>query len=209
VLPRQAAPTSDWMETALIETNTKIGIISKALILCGEKALNSLSDDRYGAEVGGNLFELIYENELQSNPWRFSMKKAALGQLNVTPLNQFQYAYQVPSDCLLVRHVYPATSYELFGNRLYTDDVSVELDYQFKPDVSLVPAYFNMLLVYALARDMVKPITESDVAVKLLQAKYVLQRDRAMYADAQARPAQTVQYNPFVSARLSGTWAGG
>lgn len=185
-----------------VETNTKIGIISKALILCGEKALNSLSDDRYGAEVGGNLFELIYENELQSNPWRFSMKKAALGRLNVTPLNQFQYAYQVPADCLLVRHVYPATVYEIFGNRVYTDDTTVELDYQFKPDVGSIPAYFSMLMVYALARDMVKPITESDVAVRAFQAKYVLQRDRAMYADAQARPATFIQDNPFVYARF-------
>lgn len=187
-----------------IETSTKIGIISKALILCGEKALNALTDDRYGAEVGGNLFELIFENELQSNPWRFSMKKAALSRLNVTPLNQFQYAYQIPADCLLVRHVYPATRYEIFGDRVYTDNTSVELDYQFKPAVSAVPAYFSMLMTYALARDMVKPLTESDVAARIFQSKYVLQRDRAMYADAQARPATIIQDNPFIAARVGG-----
>lgn len=187
-----------------IETNTKLSILSKALILCGEKALNSLSDDRYGAEVGGGLFELILENELQSNPWRFSMKKALLGRLNLTPLNQFQYAYQIPADCLLVRNVYPASYYEIFGDRIYTDNTSVELDYQFKPEVAALPAYFCTLLVYALARDMVKPITESDTAARIFQARYVIQRDRAMYADAQARPATPLLSNPFVSARLGG-----
>jgi hypothetical protein len=50
-----------------IEESTKVGLISKALILCGEKPLTSLTDDRYGATVGVNLFELIYEAELQSN----------------------------------------------------------------------------------------------------------------------------------------------
>lgn len=73
-----------------IETNTKIGLISKALILCGEKPLQSLSDDRYGATVGANLFELIYENELQSNRWRFACTKRALNRLVDVPLNQWQ-----------------------------------------------------------------------------------------------------------------------
>jgi hypothetical protein len=190
------------METALsIETQTKIGLLSKALILIGETPLQSLSDDRYGATVGSGLFELIYENELQSNPWRFSMKKTTLSRLVATPLNQYAYAYQLPSDCLLLRHVYPRSQYEVFGDRLYSDATSVEIDYQFKPDITSVPAYFSMLMVYALARDMVKPITESDTGVKTFAAKYVMQRDRAMYADAQARPATPVQDNPFVDVR--------
>ena len=184
-----------------IEASTKIGLISRALILVGEKPLQSLSDDRYGAVVGANLFEMLYENELQGNPWRFSMKKAALSRLVVTPLNQYAYAYQIPSDCLLVRHVYPRGQYEIFGDRIYSDATSVELDYQFKPDITAVPAYFSTLLVYALARDMVKPITESDTGVKTFAAKYVMQRDRAMYADAQARPATMVQDSPFTDFR--------
>jgi hypothetical protein len=187
-----------------IETSTKIGLISKALILCGETVLTSLSDNRYGAQVGANLFELLYENELQSHPWRFSMKKVALSRLNVTPLNQYQYAHQIPADCLLPRHVYPVTDYEIFGSRVYSNDTTIELDYQFKPDVGLVPAYFAMLMTYALARDMVKPLTESDKAVQLMAAKYLVQRDRAMYADSQGRPNIAVQYNPFIAARQGG-----
>lgn len=187
-----------------IETSSKIGIISKALVLCGETPLNALSDNRYGATVGSNLFELLYEGELQSHPWRFSMKKAALSQLNVTPLNQYSKAHQLPSDCLLPRHVYPVTDYEIFGSRVYSNDTTVELDYQFKPDVDLLPAYFALLLVYSLARDMVKPITESDDAVKTMAAKYARQRNVAMYADSQGRPNVAVQYNPFVAARQGG-----
>jgi hypothetical protein len=187
-----------------IETPSKIGLISKALILCGEKPLTSLSDDRYGATVGAGLFEMLYESELQSNPWRFSMKKAALSRLNVTPVNQYAYAYQIPVDCLLVRHVYPTSDYEIFGDRLYSDASTVELDYQFKPDVSDIPAHFALLLTYSLARDMVKPLTESEPAVRTMAAKYSRQRDVAMYADAQGRPATTIQYNPFIAARQGG-----
>jgi hypothetical protein len=187
-----------------IETPTKIGLISKALVVCGEKPLESLSDNRYGATVGANLFEILYENEVQSHPWRFSMKKAVLSRLNLTPLNQYSYVHQIPVDCLLPRHVYPITDYEIFGDRIYSNNQTVELDYQFKPEVGHVPAYFAALMVYALARDMVKPLTESDKAVQTMAAKYSLQRDRAMYADSQGRPNIAIQYSPFVAARQGG-----
>lgn len=184
-----------------IETPTKIGIISKALILCGEKPLSSLSEDRYGATVGSNLFESLYESELQSNPWRFATKKGSLSRLNVTPLNQWTYAYQLPSDCLIPSHVYPGAPYEIYGDRIYTDATSVELDYRFKPEVSALPAYFALLLTYRLAANMIKPITESDDARNELLKTYRMQRADALYADAQGRPSTAVQSSPFIDVR--------
>lgn len=184
-----------------IETQSKLSLISKALVLCGETPLNALSDDRYGATVGSNLFELLYENELQSNRWRFAMKKGALSQLVATPLNEYQYAYQLPSDMLLLIGVYPRTNYEVYGDRIYSNNTSCEIEYMFKPGVDACPAYFSTLMTYALARDMIKPITESDNAVTVMQRKYQMQRDRAMFADAQARPNRMIADSPFTQVR--------
>ena len=186
---------------ATIQTPSKIKLISDALVLIGEKPASSLSEDRYGVTVGANLFEQIYENELQSNRWRFAMRKNSLSRLSSTPLNEWTYAYQLPSDCLLLIGTYPVIQYEIYGDNLYTDAQAVEAEYLFKPDITEIPAYFAHLMVYALARDMIKPITESDTGVQVMQAKYVMQRDRAMYADAQARPARRVQRSPFMDVR--------
>lgn len=184
-----------------IETQSKISLISKALVLCGESPLNSLSDNRYGAQVGSNLFELLYESELQSNRWRFSIKKTALSRLTDVPLNEWQYAYQMPTDCLLPIGVYPRAQYEIYGTHLYTNQASVEMDYQYKPAVSAMPAYFSLLMTYALARDFVKPITESDTAVQIMAAKYNTQRNRALFADSQARPNKPIGDSPFTGVR--------
>lgn len=188
---------------ATIETNTKIGLLSKALILCGESPLNSLSDNRYGATVGSGLFEVIYETELQSNRWRFATTKRALSRLASAPLNEWQYAYQLPSDMLLPIGVYPVVTngYEIYGDRIYTNQSSVELDFLFKPDITAVPAYFSLLMVYALAKDMIKPITESDTAAQLMTAKYNTQRPKALYADAQGRPNRPIYDSPFIAGR--------
>lgn len=186
---------------ASIETQSKISLISQALVLCGEKPLSSLTDDRYGATVGVNLFETIYESELQKNRWRFAMGKKALSRLNVTPLNEYRYAYQLPSTMLLLIGVYPRALYEVYADRIYTDNTEVEIEYMFKPDVSACPAYFLLLVVYALARDMVKPITESDNAVQIMAQKYKDQRGQALFADAQGRPNRMVADSPFTDNR--------
>ena len=185
-----------------IETNSKIDLISKALILCGEKPLNSLSDNRYGAQVGSNLFEMLYENELQANRWRFAMTKAALSQLVAVPLNQWKFAYQLPSDMLLPIGIFPIDlTYEIYADRIYTDRTSVELDYMFKPAVTSVPAYFATLMTFSLAQVFIKPITESDTAVKIMESKYNAQRAIALYADAQGRPAKMIYSSPFTNVR--------
>lgn len=185
-----------------IEKNSKIDLISKALILCGEVPLNSLSDNRYGATVGASLFEMLYENELQANRWRFAMTKKALSRLVDAPLNQWQFAYQLPSDMLLPVGIYPPDlEYEIYADHLYTDRISVELDYMFKPPVTSVPAYFATLMTYALAKNFIKPITESDKAMELMEQKYSIQRDKAMFADAQGRPAKPVMHSPFTDVR--------
>jgi hypothetical protein len=163
--------------------------------------LNSLSDNRYGATVGSNLFELIFENEIQSNSWRFATTKKALSKLSNVPLNQWANAFQLPSDMLVPYYVYPRAPYEIYGDHIYTDESSIELDFRFKPTIDKCPAYFCLLMVYALYKDMAKPITESDAHVTKAMKAYTMQRDRSLYADAQGRPPTPVQDNPFTNVR--------
>lgn len=198
-----------------IVNQTKLSMLSAALILTGEKAMNSLTDPRYGASVGAALFDMVYENELQSNRWRFACKKAQLARVNTTPPNEWQHTYQLPTDMLLpigLWGVGPDRSYEIYGNLIYTNLTSnpgpinsstpvLTFDYMYKPDPSTVPSYFSLLVTYALAKDMIKPITESDTSASAMQTKYNIQRNRALYADAQGRPNRQLQHSPFTQVR--------
>lgn len=184
-----------------IETYSEIGLISNALILLGEQPCSSLTENRYGVTVGANMFASLYEAELQSNRWRFAMKKDELDLLLVTPLNQWQRAFQLPADMLLPVGVFPPTPYEIYGDRIYTNGLTVELDYLFKPEVDDVPAYFALLMTYALARNMAKPVTESDATAQKWEREYVRQKAIAQYADAQGRPVQPVFDSPFTQVR--------
>lgn len=187
---------------ASIETQTKIALISKSLILCGEPPLSSLADERYGAIVGANLFEIIYENELQTGTrWRFACGKIALSRLTATPLNEYQYVYQLPPTMLLPIGVQPRQSYEIYADRVYTNATSFELEYLFKPDISRCPAYFTLLLCYALAKNSIKPITESATAKAQATQDYNTQLAKAQFADAQGRPPRPIADSPFTQVR--------
>lgn len=198
-----------------IINQTKLSMCSAALVLCGEKPMNSLTDNRYGAAVCAALFDMVYETELQSNRWRFSCKKTALAQVNATPPNEWQYTFQLPTDMLQPIGFYgigPDKTYEIYADKIYTNVTSnpgplnssapvLTFDYQFKPDPSTVPSYFSLLVTYALARDAIKPITESDTAMTAMTQKYNRQRGVAMFADASGRPNRPIQHNPFVAVR--------
>lgn len=199
-----------------IVNQSKLSMISAALVLCGEKPMNSLTDARYGAAVGAALFDMVYETELQSNRWRFACKKAQLSQLNVTPPNEWMFAFQLPTDMLLPIGFWgmgPDRSYEIYGgNIIYTNVTSnpgpvnstapvLTFDYMFKPDPSTIPSYFSLLVTYALARDMIKPVTESDTSANAMSVKYERQRSRAMFIDAQGRPNRPIQHSPFTQVR--------
>src|SRR5487761_1042045 len=110
-----------------IVTGTKLTWLSAALVLCGEKPMNSLTDNRYGAAVGAALFDVTYENELQSNRWRFASKKAALAQVNVVPPNEWMFCFQLPPDMLLpvgLWGVGPDRTYEIYGDVIYSNVTS-------------------------------------------------------------------------------------
>lgn len=184
-----------------IESPTKIKIISDALILLGEQPTSSLNENRWAVTVCANLFERIYENELQSNRWRFAMKKETLAQLVDVPLNEWQYAYQIPTDCLLPIGVYPRQNYEIYADHIYSNATSLELDYMFKPEVTAVPRYFAQLVTYSLAQDSAIAITENASKADALAAAYAQQRAQAMFADAQGRPNKPIKDNPFVDVR--------
>jgi len=71
----------------------------------------------------------------------------------------------------------------------------------FKPSIDDLPAYFTLLLTYDLARDALAPITENDARTVAMERKYIAQRDKAMFADAQARPAVSIVDSPFTDVR--------
>ena len=113
-------------------------ICNRALVRLAAKTISSLSDSTDRAIACNQAYTSILENELALTPWRFAMKKAQLAQLVDTPVNEWKYAYQLPSDRIgapfavfnsSANGVDPMKRYEVFSDRIYTNETQLYYDY--------------------------------------------------------------------------------
>ena len=149
--------------------DTDIRICSDALLMLGGKAISSFNEGTSASNTCDRLYPGVKYSTLQSYPWSFSFKKVQLAQTINTPVNQYRYEYQLPSDRLgAIRRAYNSTAigvgtfndWVIQGDKLLTNQTTVVIDYQFAPTESEMPAYFVQLLKYMMAWHLADPITD-------------------------------------------------
>ena len=149
--------------------DTDIRICSDALLMLGAKAISSFNEGTSASNTCDRLYPGVKYSTLQSYPWSFSFKKVQLAQTINTPVNQYRYEYQLPSDRLgAIRRAYNSTAngtgtfndLVIQGDKLLTNETTVVIDYQFAPTESEMPAYFVQLLKYMMAWHLADPITD-------------------------------------------------
>jgi hypothetical protein len=181
---------------------TSISMCSNALLMIGHGTISSFTEGGSGAEAASNLYGSTFESLLSAHRWRFASAKSQLSQLTDTPLNDWTYAYSLPSGYLMGIKVYPNIEFEIYENKLYSDSNEVALDYLFKPDESRLPAYFAKTLEYDLAAQFAIPVTGNRSLAEIYTLKFENQLKRARYADSQSRPQVGIVDSPFVEARV-------
>ena len=118
--------------------DTKLSICSDALILLGAKPLSSFSEGTDAAQICDRLYDDLRDSTLGMHPWTFSFKKTQLARTINTPVNEYQYEYQLPGDRLNnVRAVFTSGSvgakpiqygWEILGDKLISSETSIFID---------------------------------------------------------------------------------
>ena len=104
-------------------SDTAITLCTKALIKIGAKSITSFEEETAEAEVANQLYEPCLQNLLASYPWRFALTQKNLARLTDNPVADYQYAYHLPNDCVLVlsagQNVKSAgLNYKIIGQKL-------------------------------------------------------------------------------------------
>lgn len=167
-----------------------VALCSRALLKIGAQPIQSFYDDRVEAEIALALFEPIRDAMLSAYPWRFAVTQATLPLLEDAPLADYDYAFQLPNDCLRVLSIgnngsSRGTRYRRVGNTLHASENPVILDYIFRPDDESAPAYFEAALMAKLAAEFCLPLTENTQRATALNALAEREFERAKRIDAQ------------------------
>jgi hypothetical protein len=155
---------------------TSISMCSNALLMIGHGTISSFTEGGSGAEAASNLYDSTYESLLSAHRWRFAAAKSQLSQLTDTPLNDWTYAYQLPSGYLMGISVYPNVEYEIYEDKLYSDSND-------------------------LAAQFAIPVTGNRSLAEIYTLKFESQLKRARFADSQSRPQAGIVDSPFIEAR--------
>lgn len=150
--------------------DSSLSICSDALILLGAAPISSFTEGTDSAQACDRLYPDLRGTLLSSYEWTWSVKKVQLARLLSGPVNEWKYAYQLPSDMisgvLAVRETTqqnePVIRYgwEILGDQLVTNLETVYIDYQALIPESKMPQYFVRLLRTAMAAELGMVVTD-------------------------------------------------
>lgn len=183
---------------------SKIDTISNALILIGDKPLNSLAEGSYRSTVAANLYDSTYEAELSTHTWFFARRVIQLAKLPDPPLlDKWQSQYQLPPDMITLIKIDPRIDYELYGDKMYTNGNTQKfvLDYIAKVPESTWPDYFKELMQFALAYKFAIPIRENTSTQQAMYQLYQGQGQKARATDSKQKIQRPIQDAPYLFVR--------
>jgi len=199
---------------------SKFDICSRSLVELGEDVISSFTANTDPSKICGLIYPEYIKYLLSIYPWKFTRKKVQLARLVTTPINEYKYAYQLPSDLLILRAVFdssdtsiaPLQNYDSFQDEIYTDEETVYIDYQFQPDESEFPSFFIEFVVKALSNKLAMPITDDRNIAELKKVEaFGSPSDNlnggefgvAKRLDSLQNPSPAIQANDLIAARFS------
>lgn len=154
---------------------SKFDICSRSLVELGEDVISSFDANTAPSKICGLIYPQYIKYLLSIHPWKFTTTKVQLARLVTAPLNKWKYAYQLPSDIIILRAFYSSSdtsviaeqNYEIFENKVYTNEITVYIDYQRQVDESIFPPYFIEFVVKALASKICLAITDDKTMLEM------------------------------------------
>jgi hypothetical protein len=171
-----------------MNTTQAISICSNALMLLGHDPITSFDEEGIGAKVASNFYESSLRSKLADYNWKFATKKTTLSKLAQTPINGWDYVYQLPTDHIRTITTYPHSDYEILGDKIYSSTDDLQLDYVHRVDETYFPPAFREMVELYLAAKWAIPVTENSTAGNMYYNLYVKQIKKAKAIDSLESP---------------------
>jgi len=191
---------------------SKVEIISQALSLLGKpRVVNDLNENKTTIAVS-KLYDTWKLKMLSSFPWNFSRNTELLSQLTEEPINTFwQYAYQLPSDFLMLRAIYikgagnKFTNFEIQRDQVwsnYSDNLLIEYHRNMAEDD--FPGYFVTAITTQIAAISCMQVTQDTTLTQFWAEVAKEDLMNAKYQDSQSEPGSFIQDNELYAAHYAG-----
>lgn len=140
-----------------------LDICNQALLLLGEVAMTALDEDSKAARLCSQFYNPCRNATLRAFPWRCATTRATLSTPDATPPWGYEYAFNLPSDCLrLLELDDPLINYRIEGSQLLTNEDSINIKYiKLVTDATLYDSLLVEALSALLAARLAYPLANS------------------------------------------------
>ncbi len=187
-----------------MSTSKQVSIANSALLKVGASRINSFDDNKNEAVIIKEFYERSYRALLSMYPWSFAMKTVTLAQLPTAPEQEYENAYQLPSDLVWLQRTYPNTNFKIVGKELHTNEPSVSIKYTYRCPEEDMSIQFEQAFMYYLASQICIPITENVSKDQLMYTQYQDHLKRAKSITAQQQPQDGFEDFPVFASRFGG-----
>lgn len=190
--------------TAAATANSPVEICNVALLMVGAEAITDLGDSTDRARVCKALWQTVLEDEITLHRWKCCRKRVELALDAAAPAFGWSYQYALPTDCLRVLDMYPATTeHEIEDGMLLTDSSSAKIIYLYRNEtVAKYSSGLKATLAARMAANIAMPLTKKKAVVDAAWSAYWSVVSQAIAADGQQGSPEVIEDRTLVDARL-------
>lgn len=168
--------------------SSKVDICNISLGRIAASPIQSLSEKSKQANNCNLYYDTVRKSVLRSHNWNFATAVVLLPLLAETPA-EWDFAYELPPDCLKVIEIIPDTKkktpYKIQGKKLLANVEEVRLKYvKDVDDPTMFDDQFIVAFSYRLAADLAMPITAKPAFQNQMYQFYINELASAMAIDA-------------------------
>jgi len=143
-----------------------VALCSRALIRIGAAPITSFEDGTAESEIAGALYAPVRDSLLSSYRWSFATGQIKLTALSESPIADYQYAFQLPSDFLKAVSCGAGSkgrgvNYRIAQGQIHANRNEITLTYIYRPEEEAFPPFFDGAVIARLSAEFCIPVTES------------------------------------------------
>lgn len=148
---------------------TDVKICARALVNIGMNPIQNLDGDDDVTTSCNLIYPMVKKEVLSLYPWWATKGKKRLGRLTSTPVNEYRYAFSLPSGRISgPLAIYNSgevgaqsiKEWDIFEDNILSDEPSLWGDFQFNIDESKFPPYIENLIIYGLSARLAEILTD-------------------------------------------------
>lgn len=184
----------------------RLAIANVALGLLGANRIQSFEDGTVEADLCRDLYESVVREALEDHPWNFAEACVRLARDTSPARPDFDFSYQLPTDCVRPLHLLDEDGREARGYRyrivkprkLCTDLERPFLVYLYRAPEADWTGKFALAVAYNLAHYLAGPITEDQQKVRDHKQLYADQLGSARNRSSQEDTPEQIETGALV-----------